>query len=167
MNYFEFYDLAIDVDIDQKILRQKFLQKSKRYHPDFYTLADEDKQSEILALSSLNNEAYATLSDDDKRLRYILEHFGALKEGDDKIPQDFLMEMMELNEQFMDVQMSRNQEGKNKLLHRTKQIDQQLYDLARPALKKFKDDPATYIPTLKDYYLKKRYIKNLVKKMTN
>src|SRR5579883_1551452 len=73
MNYFEFYNIPESFDPDQAELKRTFYSLSKQYHPDFHANEDEAKQQEILELSTLNNKAYQTLSDPDKRLEYILK----------------------------------------------------------------------------------------------
>ena len=58
-----------------------------------------------MELSTVNNKAYQVLSDPQKRLHYILELKGVFKEGENYLlPQTFLMEMMEVNEDLMDLQ---------------------------------------------------------------
>ena len=105
MNYFEFYGLPESFELDAAQLKKKFYELSKKYHPDFYASESEEKQEEVLQLSTLNNKAYQILSDPAKRTEYILREHHLLAEGD-KYPlaPDFLMEMMELNEQVMDAE---------------------------------------------------------------
>jgi len=104
MNYFEFYGIEESFTPDAALLKKKFYELSKKYHPDFYANEDDAKQQEILELSTLNNKAYQTLSDDYKRLEYILSLHELLKEGaKPQLPADFLMEMMDINERLMEV----------------------------------------------------------------
>ncbi|MEY3248664.1 MAG: Fe-S protein assembly co-chaperone HscB, partial [Bacteroidota bacterium] len=94
MNYFEFYDLPVSFHPDDDALRQQYYRKSRQYHPDFHTLSTVEHQEEMQDLSTLNNEAYKTLSDPDRRMRYILELHGLLGEADQsaQLPQAFLLE---------------------------------------------------------------------------
>ncbi|MDB4903666.1 MAG: Fe-S protein assembly co-chaperone HscB [Mucilaginibacter sp.] len=104
MNYFEFYGIPESFNLDAALLKKKFYELSKQYHPDFYANEDESKQQEILELSTLNNKAYQTLSDPYKRLEYILKTHELLLEGaKPQLPSDFLMEMMDINERLMEV----------------------------------------------------------------
>src|SRR6201985_899863 len=104
MNYFEFYGLSESFTLDDAIVKKKFYQLSKEYHPDFYANEDDVKQQEILELSTLNNKAYQALSDPNNVLEYILRLHELVSEGaKPQLPADFLMEMMDLNERLMEV----------------------------------------------------------------
>jgi len=104
MNYFEFYDLPEAFHVNEALVKKKFYQLSKEYHPDFYANEDDAKQQEILELSTLNNKAYQTLSNPAKRLEYILRLHNLVSEGaKPQLPADFLMEMMDVNERLMEV----------------------------------------------------------------
>ena len=104
MNYFEFYGIPESFDIDAALLKKKFYALSKQYHPDFYAGEDEEKQQEILELSTLNNKAYQVLSDPTRRMEYILKLHDLVSEGaKPQLPADFLMEMMDINERLMEV----------------------------------------------------------------
>jgi len=117
MNYFEFYGIQESFTPDAALLKKKFYELSKQYHPDFYANEDEAKQQEILELSTLNNKAYQTLSDPYKCLEYVLQLHELLKEGaKPQLPADFLMEMMDINERLMEV------EDANELGHITAEV---------------------------------------------
>ena len=104
-DYFAFYGLPLSFNPDMAVVKQQFYALSKKYHPDFYINENQEKQTEVLELSTVNNKAYQILSDPQKRLHYILELKGILKEGENyALPQDFLMEMMEVNEALMELQ---------------------------------------------------------------
>src|ERR1700744_480023 len=104
MNYFEFYGLHESFTLDEAIIKKKFYQLSKQYHPDFSANEDDAKQQEILELSTLNNKAYQTLINPAKRLEYILRLHNLVSEGaKPQLPADFLMEMMDINERIMEV----------------------------------------------------------------
>lgn len=87
------------------MVKQQFYALSKKYHPDFYINETEEKQQEVLELSTLNNKAFQVLKDANKRLQYVLGLEGQITEGENyALPQDFLMEMMDVNETLMDLQ---------------------------------------------------------------
>jgi len=105
MNYFEFYAIPESFNPDGALLKKSFYKLSKEYHPDFYANETDERQQEILELSTLNNKAYHTLSDPAKRLEYILRSHELVSDGaKPQLPGDFLMEMMDLNERLMEVE---------------------------------------------------------------
>jgi len=167
MNYFEFYDFPISFHLDQEVLRRQFLKLSKKYHPDFYTLESEEKQEEILALSTINNEAYKLLKDQEKRIKYVLELKGLLgKDIKTELPQSFLMDMMDINERVMDLQFDYD-----KIVHESIQKEvmikeKELYEGVKPIFESY--DATTSLEQLekmKDYYLQNRYLKRLKENM--
>jgi molecular chaperone HscB len=103
MNYFEFYGIPESFSMDEAALKKKFYTLSKEYHPDFYANESEEKQQEILELSTINNKAYKVLSDPYRRMEYILQEHNLLTGDKYQLAPDFLMEMMEINEALMEV----------------------------------------------------------------
>lgn len=104
MDYFEFYGIAESFTPDAAQLKKQFYSLSKKYHPDFFANEDDEKQQEILELSTLNNKAYQTLGDPNKLLEYILKRHNLVNEGaKPQLPADFLMEMMDINERLMEI----------------------------------------------------------------
>ncbi|MFK8105089.1 MAG: iron-sulfur cluster co-chaperone HscB C-terminal domain-containing protein [Saprospiraceae bacterium] len=161
MNYFEFFDLPVRFILDEAALKRQFYANSKKYHPDFYTLAPEAKQAEILELSTLNNQAYQTLADFDKRMKYLLDLKGALaEEGKNKLPQAFLLEMMDINEALMELEFDFEPEAYQSVLSSLEEQQNALDTSAATALANYEDrlEQADLLDTIKNYYLKKRYL---------
>ena len=96
-NYFAFYELPVDFTIDETSLKQLYLSKSKIYHPDFYSDSIED-QAIAIAASSFNNNAFKALNNPISRAQYIIDLQPDFNEQSVQLPNDFLMEMMDLNE---------------------------------------------------------------------
>jgi molecular chaperone HscB len=161
MNFFEFYDLPISFRIDESALKRLFYTRSRAYHPDYFTLESAEKQAEILELSTLNTQAYKTLSDFDKRMRYILELKGILaQEGKNQIPQDFLMEMMDINEAIMELEFDFDAANYRKVLNDVESIENELLTDINPILDNYSDTEggAEKLEKIKKNYLKKRYL---------
>ena len=161
MNYFEFYDIPVGFEVDESALKRIFYANSKKYHPDFFTLAEEEKQAEILELSTLNNKAYHTLRDFDLRMKYVLDLKGILQEeGKNQIPQDFLMEMMDINEALMELEFDFDEEAYKKVKIQLQGIENELFASVADILKDYTDEEADggALEQIKEYYLKKRYL---------
>jgi len=161
MNYFEFYNLAPSFYLDETLLRKAFLQNSKKYHPDFFTLESEEKQAEILSAATLNNEAYKILKDFDKRLHYILDLNNIIEdEGKNMVPQEFLMEMMDVNEALMELEFDFDPVKKAKLENQLSLLEESLLQSIESNLKNF--NPAKpdleSLNKIKTYYFKKKYL---------
>jgi molecular chaperone HscB len=161
MNYFDFFKIPVAFNLDASLLKQRFYENSKRYHPDFYTLESDEKQAAILDLSTLNNQAYRTLADFDKRMEYILNIKNALaEEGKNDLPQDFLMEMMELNEQLMELEFDFDQAAYHAMLQQLEQHEHSIYQEVAHLIEHYNDEKATpeELSAIKDFYLKKKYL---------
>lgn len=129
MNYFEFYQLPVKFHVDAALVKKKFYELSKQYHPDFYAAEPEEKQQEILELSTLNNKAYQVLSDPIKRIEYILMLNNLMEDGDKyRLPQEFLMEMMDVNEEMMELEMEPGAIALETVTSRVSQIEEDLFD---------------------------------------
>lgn len=161
MNYFEFYGIPVSLSVDEPALRRTFYQNSKKYHPDFHTLAGEAQQAEMLELATRNNEAYQTLSDPDRRMRYVLQLYGMLEEeGKQTVPQDFLMDMMEINEAIMELEFDFDSEKYAQTQEAVQQLENDLLLEIRPLLEtdSWETDPAVQLQPVLEYFLKKRYL---------
>jgi molecular chaperone HscB len=163
MDYFELYGLPVTFNPDLKQVKQKFYELSKKYHPDFFINEDEEKQQEVLELSTLNNKAFNVLNDPQKRIHYILSLKGLLEEGENyKLPQSFLMEMMEVNEALMDLQFDPDAE---KLALVKKEIDgieenlnKESADLAASYDQQDEVAQEAILRSIKDLYYRSKYL---------
>jgi len=162
-DYFDFFEISRSFTIDKKELRRKYISNSRAYHPDFFTLDDAAKQEEVLRMSTLNNEGYKTLSDDRKRMYYLLMLNDMFPEGAKaQVPQEFLMEMMDVNEQLMEAQMSEDAELISKINKELEGLQTSFQLKAQQAMDMWDKKPE--ISTLKevrDAYLKQQYLRRL------
>lgn len=161
MNFFEFFGLPERFILDEGQLRKAFYANSKKYHPDFYTMESEAKQAEVLELSTLNNQAWQTLSDVDKRMKYILELHGMWEEeGQNTLPTAFLAEMMDFNEAVMELEFDNTPEQYRQIQHQLQGLEQELWDEIAPALEAYRGENAdvAILMKVKEYFLKKRYL---------
>ncbi|MET0573393.1 MAG: Fe-S protein assembly co-chaperone HscB [Pedobacter agri] len=161
-NYFEFYELPVQFNPDQNAIKAKFYALSKKFHPDFYANESEEKQEEVLHLSTLNNRAYQTLSNANKRLKYVLELKGivATDEGY-QLPQSFLMEMMDVNEALMDLEFETDAQKLAQVKNEVDAIEKQLEDELRDLQLQHDQHPDAseeLFPVIKDLFYRQKYI---------
>lgn len=163
MTYFELFELPLRFEIDPVLLKKKFYELSKRYHPDFYINESEQKQYEILGLSTQVNKAYQILSDPQKRVEYILTQLGLLsEESKHQLPQDFLMEMMEINEAVMDLSSDANLTTQGVILARISELAKSLFEELKQAQQAFDsasgDDKKNILLKIKDIWYRQKYL---------
>lgn len=163
MNYFELYDLPISFNPDPKAVKQKFYELSKQYHPDFYINESEEKQEEVLELSTLNNKAFQIFKDPQKILHYVLELKGQLVEGENyTLPQGFLMDMMDINEALMELQfepdLAKLTELRNQIAQTEQGLMQELESLTSQFDKSSGTNEETIFKSIKDIYYRNKYL---------
>jgi molecular chaperone HscB len=162
MNYFELFDLPVAVKVDKEQLKRQFFSLSRRYHPDHFAVGSDEEQSEALDRSAELNKAYKTLNNEDETIRYLLQLNGLLAEEDKtQLPQAFLMEMLEVNEELADANHS-DPEEKDKVVRKLESIRKEIYEPVQDIMES--DQKAISqeeLLRLKDYYLKKKYLKRL------
>lgn len=164
MNYFELFEIPVSLTVDKTEVSKKYFELQKKYHPDFFSNAGEQEQSEVLEKSSQINKAYKTFQNDDETIKYVLQLKGLLQEEEKyELPPDFLIEMMELNEMLMDVNDSSVEEMETKI----SQLQQSLYAQVQTIIEYYNDDRTTdeQLLQVKDYYYKKKYLKRILERL--
>ena len=162
MNYFELFGLPIAFKTDTNQLRNAFMQIQRASHPDKFAQGTESEQEIALEQSAMANKGFTLLNNPEKVLPYVLEITGHIT-ADEKynLAPDFLMEMMELNEAWMDAE---DLDAKQSILN---QINTLKNDLFSPIKAHLEADAVTDIPKegmlqIKDYYYKKKYLDRIL-----
>ena len=168
INYFAFYGLPLSFKLDESLLKKKFYALSREYHPDFHANEPQDKQDEILEKSTLNNEAYKVLSDPLKRIEYILELHDMLAEGDKyTLPQDFLMDMMDVNEALMDMEFDPDPSRLMTISAEIDQLEASFFDELKQLTDEFdaktNSDPNNILLKIKDIWYREKYLMRIRK----
>lgn len=161
MNYFDWFDLPLAFVLDEKELKRKFIAKSRSLHPDFFTQGSDEEQADALEQSTFNNQAYRTLKKEDARMKYILDLKEILaEEGQNKLPQAFLMEMMEINEGLMELEFDYDETAFQKTKSDIENLESSLYNEIKTILEDYKEEKeqASELIEVKKYYLKRKYI---------
>ena len=162
-DYFAFYDLPHSFRPDEAALKRLYYAKSRETHPDFHATTSPENQAEMLRQATLNTDAYRTLSDPDKRMAYLLRQNGLLEEGkQEQLPPDFLMDMMDLNEELMELEMDADPAGIAKVATEVTALADTLDAGIEPVLAGYEQLPTDHRPAalqqIRTYYLKKRYL---------
>lgn len=162
INYFELYELPVSLKPDAAVVKNKFYELSRRYHPDRFTLAEEATRAEALRMAAINNDAYKTLTSEDATLAYVLK-MNSVLEDEEKytLPPDFLMEMMELNEAVSDYEMEPDNISLKE--QATTALQTQLNewkDVVAPLAGGFESNPTDkkILLQLKDFHFRKKYL---------
>jgi molecular chaperone HscB len=165
MNYFELFNIPVSLSPNQNELKQKFYELSRKYHPDFYTQETAVEQNEALEKSSLVNKAYKTFKNRDETIKYLLQQKGLLEEEEKyQLPGDFLMEMMELNEELMEAKIEENESALSHTKSSIASLQQQIYEPVKELFETYNDErvkPAE-LQLLKEYYFKKKYLDRIL-----
>lgn len=164
MNFFELFGLPLSFDMDTSALTREYYKLSRAHHPDNFVLSDSDAQENSETNISQINEGYKILKDHQLRIRHILEIYKAAPvEGQDKMPQEFLMEMMELNEAIMSYRLEEKielkHEAEEKISAFEADIDNQLKEIANDF--NYASPQSEQLQLIKDCYLKSKYLRRL------
>jgi len=159
MNYFELFEIPVGFAIDPVKLNKTYISLQKKYHPDYFGQSNEEDQLNAVELSGQINKAYRTFKSKDLTLQYFLQIKGLVEEGEPyKLPPDFLMEVMELNELKMDGA------APEEITRKAQTMEDEIFGEIKTLLEGYDDGKATVADLLKikDYYYKKKYIDRLL-----
>jgi molecular chaperone HscB len=106
MNYFEVFSLPKLLNIDLGGLEKKFHDLSRKYHPDYFSTGTPEERRQAVRMTALLNDAYRTLRHPVRRVEYLLALEGFKPDGS-KVPQPFLIEVFEINEQMQEAKAGR------------------------------------------------------------
>jgi molecular chaperone HscB len=154
-NYFELFGMPIQLNPDKQQLSTRFLELSRKSHPDYFIRETEDVQIEALEKTAMLNKAYKTLGDPEATIKYVLQLKGLLEE-DEKyaLPAGFLGEMMELNEQWME------DGNKEATILKIEELEKEIYEPVKKIVEHYQEGITSEKELLqvKDYYYKKKYL---------
>ncbi|WP_301924220.1 Fe-S protein assembly co-chaperone HscB [Ferruginibacter sp.] len=157
MNYFELFDLPVSLNVDKSSLAKKYFELQKKYHPDYFTQATEAEQEEALEKSSAVNKALKILKDKDRTIKYLLQLKGLLEEEEKYLlPPDFLMEVMELNEELTAESATAINDFEKGIYSGVQSIIEQYDDAAITTAELLK---------VKEYYFKKKYLQRILDRL--
>jgi len=162
MNYFELFGLPIGFKVDAPKLRAAFMDIQKASHPDKFSQASEEEQTLALENSANANKGFSLLNNKEKILAYVLEIKGYLI-TDEKyaLSPNFLMEMMELNEAWMEAD---TQPEKDYVLAQVNTIKNEISTPIQALLEADSVDAISEerMLQIKEYYYKKKYLDRIL-----
>jgi molecular chaperone HscB len=170
MNYFDLFQIPVSIRLDKDLIKTKFYQLSRQYHPDRYTNAPEDEQSEALERSSMINKAWKTFQKEDEIIRYVLSLHNLIEEeGKYELSPAFLMEVMELNEELMeiDLESDSNADKLADIKSKLEQLITETYKNVEETVEGYQENTISKekLLQLKDYYYKKKYLQRILDKI--
>lgn len=164
MNYFELFDIPVSFTLDESVLISHYYKLSRQWHPDRFTLGTPAEQSQAIQMTTDINEGYKVLKQNQSRIHHILQLLGAApEEGKESMPQEFLMEMMDINETIMELKMDPTEAAKASVNIQIEEIQAGLVGDFEEAIDGFEfqaPDPEK-LAGIKDYYLKSKYLRRL------
>ncbi len=157
MNYFEVFDIPVQLKVDAASLSKKFFELSRKHHPDYFVRDKEDAQLEALERSAQLNKAWKTFQNPDETIKYVLQLKGLLEEEEKyELPPDFLMEVLEINEQLMD----EDQSAIGDMQTTIDALQAEIYEPVKKIVEDYKEGITSEKELLqvKAYYYKKKYL---------
>src|SRR5690349_16962586 len=162
MNYFDLFDIPVQLKVDTTALSKKFFELSRKFHPDYTANESAEVQAESLDRSAQLNKAWKTFQSTDATIKYVLMEKGLLEEEEKyQLPPDFLMEVLEINEQLMDNDAT----DLSNLQSTIYNLQSDIYEPVKEIVENYKDGVSTEEELLqvKEYYYKKKYLDRIKK----
>jgi molecular chaperone HscB len=166
IDFFAFLDIPRAFFPDEGRIRATYLANSRQWHPDVHTRGLEGSRDKAEELAGINNQAFTTLMHFDWRLEHLLALEGFLpEEGQAQLPQDFLMEMMDFNEELMELEMADDPGKRQELASRLDGMEDALMASVKPIMANYDRDGSGDLQLVCDYLLKRRYFQRLGKSL--
>lgn len=162
MNYFALFGLPIGFQVDTNKLRAAFMDIQRASHPDKFAQSNSYEQEEVLERSALANKGFSLLNNKDQILPYVLELKSIITPNEKyTLSPDFLMEMMELNEAWMEAD---DETAKKSILDQIKAIQDEILEPIKSYLEMDQIDSIAQETMLqiKEYYYKKKYLDRIL-----
>ena len=158
MEYFELFEIPVQLKVTPGSLSQKFFELSRKYHPDYFVQQGEMEQAGALEKSAMLNKAFRTFQNTDETIRYVLMQKGLMQEEEKyELPPDFLMEVLEINEQLMDM----DDQAANAAVRSTiENLQTEIYEPVKDIVEHYQEGVTSEKELLqvKEYYYKKKYL---------
>ena len=170
MTYFELFNIPISLLVDASSNKKRFYELSRKYHPDFFSNASSEEQEDALEMSALLNKALNVLSNRDETIKYVLQLKGLLEEDEKyQLPNDFLMDVMDINEQLMDAKMDGDEEQLQASKQQIANLQKEIYEPVKNIVENYQEGVTSEKELLqvKKYYFQKKYLDRMLSGMSS
>ena len=101
-DYFSFFGLPRQLELDRDQLQRRFYELSRKFHPDRFATSTPAEQQQALESTSILNDGYRVLREPVSRAEYVLKQngFDIGEQRSKDVPPELLEEVFELNEQL-------------------------------------------------------------------
>ena len=167
MTYFELFEIPVQLKINPTTLSARFFALSKQFHPDYFARAEDTAQAEALEKSAMLNRAWKVFNNPDETIKYVLQLKGLLEEEEKyELPPAFLMEVLEINEQLMDMETGGDTASLTSVINN---LQSEIYEPVKEVVEFYQEGITTEKELLqvKEYYYKKKYLDRLRREMTS
>lgn len=168
MNFFELFEIPVQLQVDMAGLRKRFFELSKKHHPDYFINESDELQNDALEKSALLNKAFKTFQKKELTIKYVLQLKELLEEEEKyQLPPIFLMEMMELNEELMDQQIEETDTAAESMKKRIDQLQNEIYEPVKEIIENYNEllHSEKELLQVKEYYFKKKYLDRIAQQL--
>ena len=165
MNYFELFEIPLQLKVDKNSLSPKFFDLSKKFHPDYFVKDGPEAQAEALEKSALLKKAFKTFQNPDETIKYVLHLKGLLEEEEKyELPGEFLMEVLEINEQLMDAD---DKNVASNIKSKIENLQMEIYEPVKEIVEHYQEGVTSEKELLqvKEYYYKKKYLRRIQRQL--
>ena len=170
MTYFELFNIPVSLLVDTYSIKKRFYELSRKYHPDFFSNASNEEQEDALEMSALLNKALNVLSNRDETIKYVLQLKGLLEEDEKyQLPNDFLMDVMDINEQLMDAKMDGDEEQLQASKQQIANLQTEIYEPVKNIVENYQEGVTSQkeLLQIKKYYFQKKYLDRMLSGMSS
>ena len=165
MDYYELFGIKATPLADKIVVKKKYLELSRQHHPDFADNSDSQSAETALDFSANINKAYKILINPSLSIQYFLQYHQVIVE-DEKypLPNDFLMDMMDINELLEEAKSANDQQTVQEVKGKIEATEAELYNEVKDIVESNEaaNMDANSMEKLKAYYYKKKYIHRIL-----